>query len=201
MPRPRSHLDARIMDAAALLFARDGVAPTGMRAIAAEARVSIGAIYHHFRSKEEILEQIVHQEIERRVRAVEELRSKEMELQDQVREIVQMHFRLLLEHADSARVYFRERFDPTPEIRGMIQRLRAELLDHILDFLKGAADSGKVRPCNPALVAAALLGMMESLSIGILEQNGLSAELMRDGPQEIARVIGLWLQPSERARD
>jgi AcrR family transcriptional regulator len=43
---------ARIRDAAIALFARDGVAATGVRAVAEEAGVSLGLVNHHFGSKE-----------------------------------------------------------------------------------------------------------------------------------------------------
>lgn len=43
---------AKIRDAAITLFARDGVAGTGLRAVAEEAGVSLGLVSHHFGSKE-----------------------------------------------------------------------------------------------------------------------------------------------------
>jgi AcrR family transcriptional regulator len=43
---------ARIRDAAITLFARDGIAGTGVRAVAEEAGVSAGLVSHHFGSKE-----------------------------------------------------------------------------------------------------------------------------------------------------
>lgn len=43
---------AKIRDAAITLFARDGVAATGLRAVAEEAGVSLGLVGHHFGSKE-----------------------------------------------------------------------------------------------------------------------------------------------------
>lgn len=45
----------RILDAALRLFRRKGFERTTMRDIAAEAEMSLGAAYHYFRSKEELL--------------------------------------------------------------------------------------------------------------------------------------------------
>ena len=54
----QQHVDARresILDAAARLFARNGISGATMAEIAAEADLSAGAIYRYFGSKEELL--------------------------------------------------------------------------------------------------------------------------------------------------
>lgn len=48
-----------ILNAAQVLFARDGYGSTGIRAIAAEVGISEATIYHYFRSKDEILDAII----------------------------------------------------------------------------------------------------------------------------------------------
>jgi AcrR family transcriptional regulator len=50
---------AAILDAARKLFAARGFADTSVDAIAAEAGLAKGAVYHHFRSKEDILDHLV----------------------------------------------------------------------------------------------------------------------------------------------
>jgi len=46
---------ARILDAALDLFCRQGFEPTTMRAIAAQAEVSLGSAYYYFESKEDLV--------------------------------------------------------------------------------------------------------------------------------------------------
>ena len=48
-----------ILEAARLLFLRQGYHATGMREIAHDAGISLGAVYNHFISKEEILREIL----------------------------------------------------------------------------------------------------------------------------------------------
>ncbi|MGY4225008.1 AcrR family transcriptional regulator [Bradyrhizobium sp. USDA 4503] len=50
---------AAILDGARKLFASRGFAETSVDAIASEAGVAKGAVYHHFSSKEEIMDQLV----------------------------------------------------------------------------------------------------------------------------------------------
>jgi AcrR family transcriptional regulator len=49
----------RILDVAAKLFAQRGFSGTSIRDIAAELDIANPSIYHHFKSKEEILEQLL----------------------------------------------------------------------------------------------------------------------------------------------
>jgi AcrR family transcriptional regulator len=48
-----------ILDAAARLFARDGIASTSMREIGKACDVKAGSIYYHFKSKDEIVAEIL----------------------------------------------------------------------------------------------------------------------------------------------
>ena len=59
MPKvSQAHLDARreqIIEAAMICFAENGVHPTNMKRICEQARLSPGAVYRYFRSKEDIV--------------------------------------------------------------------------------------------------------------------------------------------------
>lgn len=61
MKEPHSSPDMRqeILDTAARLFARDGIASTSMREIAKECGVKAGSLYYHFKSKDEIVAEIL----------------------------------------------------------------------------------------------------------------------------------------------
>lgn len=54
-----THTRERILDAAELLFFRDGIAVTGVDAVAAEAGVSVVTLYKHFGSKENLLREVL----------------------------------------------------------------------------------------------------------------------------------------------
>jgi len=49
----------KILDAALMLFARKGIAATGVTEIAREAGVSLGLLYHYYASKEELFTALV----------------------------------------------------------------------------------------------------------------------------------------------
>jgi len=192
MTRQRG-LEEKITGAAERLFARDGFAATGMRAIAQAAKVSIGAIYHHFKSKEAILERIIREELERRQRFLEGLRGRGLPLQKQIQQIVQMHFDLLQEKSNTARLFFRERFDPSPVLRAKIQDLYGEVAGYVAEIIREGIATGEVRPCQPLLTAYAVLGMVEAVSLRALGRDETAALFRKEGPKELARSLWLWL--------
>ena len=54
-----------LVDAARELFARDGYAETSLDAVAAKARVTKGAVYHHFQGKPQLFEAVFSREVDR----------------------------------------------------------------------------------------------------------------------------------------
>jgi len=187
-------LEERITKAAEKLFAQEGFAATGMRAIARVARVSIGAIYHHFKNKEEILESIVREEIKRRRQALGELRAQGLSLQKQIQEIIAMYFDLLRENSDVARVVFRERFDPSPVSKRRVQELYSDEAEYIAGIIREGITEGEIRSCQPLLTAYTILGMVEAVSLRALGRDETAALFMKEGPKELARSIWLWLR-------
>lgn len=54
-----------LVDAAHELFAEDGYAATSLDAVAAKARVTKGAVYHHFQGKKQLFEAVFAREVDR----------------------------------------------------------------------------------------------------------------------------------------
>ena len=54
-----------LVDAARELFAQDGYAATSLDAVAARARVTKGAVYHHFQGKQQLFEAVFAREVAR----------------------------------------------------------------------------------------------------------------------------------------
>jgi AcrR family transcriptional regulator len=193
----QEQLEERITSAAGQLFAQKGFAGTGMRAIARMAKVSIGAIYHYFKGKDEILESIIRGEIEQRQSFLEKLRGQGLPLQEQVQQIVQMHFDLLQKKSDAARLLFRERFDPSPVLGAKIQDLYGRVAKNVAEIIREGVATGEIRPCQPLLTAYTILGMVEAVSLRGLGRDETAALFMKEGPKELARSLWLWLRGSQ----
>lgn len=61
----REATTSALVDAARELFAQDGYAATSLDAVAAKARVTKGAVYHHFDSKPQLFEAVFAREVDR----------------------------------------------------------------------------------------------------------------------------------------
>src|SRR4051812_23673022 len=68
---PRGDTRARLLDAAVAVIRRDGAQSLTLDAVAAEAGVSKGGLLYHFRSKRELLEEMVRRWVDQFEREIE----------------------------------------------------------------------------------------------------------------------------------
>ena len=93
----------RILDTAARLFRQNGYAAVSLRGIAAAEKMQGGSLYYHFRSKEEIVTEVLDTGIEIVHRAVVEGQAAlppASPHETRIRAALQAHLRALLEHSD-----------------------------------------------------------------------------------------------------
>ncbi|ROR73011.1 TetR/AcrR family transcriptional regulator [Bogoriella caseilytica] len=188
------HTRDRILDAAELLFFRDGIAVTGVDAVAAEAGVSVVTLYKHHRSKENLLREVLRRRFDSWVE----------------------HWDAALERAHSPEGKLLSLFDAVATFRA------AAGPTQWCCFLATASE--RPRPADPAsdpvfalleqdtaLVANRLQALTtalgyrepEALAHGLLLiYNGILASLLRGAPHEplpVARDLGRALIDSSRA--
>src|SRR4030088_1383250 len=107
---------ARIMTAAANVFARRGVENATMEMIAREAKVAVGTIYLHFASRDEVYLNLREDRLGAAYREVKTLRLKPLE---EIRALARVYIEYLRESADPILIS-----EPTPyyEIRKRLRR-------------------------------------------------------------------------------
>src|SRR5919197_3610931 len=71
--RRRARTRARLIEAARILFARQGVDATRINEITEEADVGFGSFYNHFASKDEIVEAVLEETVQAQGAAVDAL--------------------------------------------------------------------------------------------------------------------------------
>jgi AcrR family transcriptional regulator len=158
--RMRRERRQQIVDAAKAVFAERGYHNASVSDIIGRARIARGTFYLYFESKQQIFETILAEALEvlrSRITRIdvepgappplEQLRGNLVRVMDYV--LGDPHFsRLLLSHSLSSDPEAAERVQQFYDhVHGMIER-----------SLGHGVDMGLVRPCNPALVASALLG-------------------------------------------
>lgn len=80
---------ARILEAAKQVICRNGIAGATMRGIAEEAGLSTGAIYHYYKSKEEILYEVMDESLSESSRIAEESQRGKLSGEEIAHEIYQ----------------------------------------------------------------------------------------------------------------
>ncbi len=139
----------RILDAAARLFREAGYASVSLRGIAEAADMKAGSVYYHFKSKEEIILEVLNIGIERVCEAVE-LTFEEMRetssASDLISSGVRAHLQTLLRNTDYTSANVRIYGQVPENIRQdalVVRRKYEALWDEILSAAKAA---GGIRP-------------------------------------------------------
>ena len=152
-----------ILEAARLLFLRQGYHATGMREIANDAGISLSAVYNHFISKEEILQEILN---ERNLyRAMSEALSKARG--DTVAELVDSGFREIMGAAMGREDFVLLMFMDALEFQGKhVTLLAGQAIGSIVAFFERLAElgrrEGELRNVNPVIMGRAFIGLVFS---------------------------------------
>lgn len=193
----KPELVVRIRDAAARLFAVRGFHGTGMRQVAEEAGVSIGALYHYFPSKEEVFLAVLREEYEGRLAAAQALWREGLPASEVVRRVVEIHFASVAAGHPSGRLLGLAWSEAPSGLRAQILSFREEYARCIAELLTQAMGRGEIRPAHPLLTAYALLGLVEAVTARALGEDSLAEELLKVGPAEVAELAWRALRPEE----
>lgn len=190
-------MEEKIVAAAEKLFAKRGFHATGMRQIARAAGVSIGAIYHYFKSKDDILLAIVRREIDHRRKFLEALRKEGLPVSEQIRHIVEMHFARLRENQDTVQLLHREGRSPSARLWRRLPSLYEEIADYLARLIDEGIAAGDIAPCHSTVAAYSIIGMVETVTQRALEGDEVAKELVKHGAEELTRLLSRWLAKRE----
>lgn len=94
-----------ILTQAAELFARKGVASTTVREIGDAAGILSGSLYHHFKSKDAMVDEIVHNYLRDLTGRYEAALATEVEPADRLRALIRASFISLAKHPAACEIY------------------------------------------------------------------------------------------------
>lgn len=183
-----------IVEAAAALFRQQGFAATTMRDIAAAVGLSKAGVYHHYQSKEELLEDVVAAGTQALMSQLHAIEARSLEPDEKLREFICTRMQTIAAHQDMLTVIWQER----PVInQATFDALAVRLEDYragVAELIEAARAAGAIRvDVDAHLLMLAIDGM-----------TGWSYLWMRPGqgylPQEIGERFWeyLWqgLQPT-----
>jgi TetR/AcrR family transcriptional regulator, fatty acid metabolism regulator protein len=177
---------SELLRAAVRVFARRGFRASRVADIAEEAGVAHGLLYHYFRSKDEVLDEIFHRTWSNLAEALREIEASGAPLREQLQRFAAVYLGSWLETPDLIRVLVRE------IARGPDVGMRADEIQAVLGSVTRLIDAAKrrreVRPDVDARFAAvAIYGALEEILTGfVLDQLPSDA---RDVERAVAGVV------------
>ena len=204
MPEDPNSLRDRILAAARQLFLERGFNGANLRDIARASKVSMGGIYHHFASKEEIYEALLpHTAIAREMPRVAAL-FQSPEFPNNLAEIDKVIQNLVREHKDDFKLVYIDILEfQARNVKPLITALHAAYARHSHDLLAHRVAAGELAPVHPVVVTRLILDVflhlyLEDVMLGksLASQLGLSEDEMAEQMADLL-LRGILRQPAE----
>lgn len=142
-----------ILDSALALFESQGFHATSVQAVADHAGVTKGAFYHHFESKEELV-QIIHDEfVDYQLEKIHEILATVEGPEAQLRALIKMSVKSVVEYREHVAVYFQERRYLVGERFEAVKRKREEVSKASEGIVQRGIDEGVFRGSVDAKIA------------------------------------------------
>ncbi len=153
---------ARIVQAAADLFARHGYNGVSINAIAAAADTSKANVFHHFRNKDELYLAVLQHVAKPSQDALRELTGVDRDAGERLSEFARAHARILEQHSDTARLVMREILDPGrgEKNAALASQVFAENFSMLVSIIREGQEAGTLRAgMDAGALATVLVGM------------------------------------------
>lgn len=164
-PNPPMSRD-RVLRVAASLFRSQGYAGTTIRQLSSELGLQSASLYHHIRSKEELLYELCRNSLTHILRATQDLPAPPSDLdaataEERLRAFIRRHVEAALEDQDKHATMLIELRSLSPAKRETIINLRDQYERQVRDAISEAQEAGAVRSDLPARhLGLALLNLL-----------------------------------------
>jgi TetR/AcrR family fatty acid metabolism transcriptional regulator len=184
----------QLLDAAVRVFARKGFHASRVGDIAEEAGVAHGLLYHYFKSKDQVLEAVFHENWSILIARIESVEETDEPAADQIRHIAAIVLRTWLHLPDVVRVVIQE-FGRSPELAERVGELTLPI-DALQRVISRGIERGEVRQdVDPAFAATVVYGSIdELLTAWVLGRLPSDEEAVGRAEQTLVEVILLGLQ-------
>jgi AcrR family transcriptional regulator len=176
---------ADIVQAAAQIFRQKGYHATSMQDIADAVHLQKPSLYHHVKSKQDILLEILDHALDRLTADISAVVDSDLSPTLKLRLALRAYTAMLTEDRDLASVLLLEYRGLDPKLRaGHIAR--RDRVDHLWRRLvQEGIDAGEFRPVDPVMTSFALLGVQNWMITWFHEDGRLSASQAAEGFAEL----------------
>jgi TetR/AcrR family transcriptional regulator, cholesterol catabolism regulator len=149
-----------LLDASLELFSERGFHGATVQAVSQRAGVTKGAFYHHFESKEDVLQQIHEEYAGEMVAGAREVAAADLSPAEQLRAIIERAVVALGVHREAVAVFYQENRFLSGRSYKAIRAMHDEQEQILLDIIDRAIAAGEVRKdVDPKLLMFAISGM------------------------------------------
>lgn len=181
----------KLRNAALELFARSGYAAVSMRAIAAETGVQAGAIYNHFPTKQDLLNELLQVHMETLLNAWAEAEDPQLEPSQALEHFVRFHIRYHLDRSREVFISYMELRSLEDKNFGTIEQLRRNYEKVPRAILERGAADGSFAIIDPQLTTMAIIAMLTGMTTWYRENGRLSLdEIETLYVRLVARLVG-----------
>lgn len=153
-----------IKTAAIKVMAKSGYHFSTTDRIAKEAGVAVGTIYNYFANKEEILEYIFQEELQKRRVIFDEVADSERPVLDKLRLLLEAHFAEIIRNPEVGIILVREQQSPGKSEVGAIMKFLQGVPECIKEFLDAAVAQSEIRDCDTEILAGAIFGAVQGVA-------------------------------------
>lgn len=168
---------------AAEVFEQKGFSPTRISDVAEALELSRSALYHYFKSKDEILQALVEEHTEQVAENMEQfVRSDSGSPASKLRALLTTVILTRMSGGARIRVLDQLAAEMPPKIKAHFERARKRILASLTTVIQEGIDSGEFRPVDPRTAALAVIGIAVWTSWWYSPSG-------RQTPQELAEVL------------
>lgn len=150
----------QLIHAALVLFDTSGYPRTSVEDIVAKAKVTKGAFYHHFGSKEEVLEIIHNVYVESQIELCTRIISEDINPREKLRELARATITNLNQYRAHVSVYMQDRRFLTDQRKKNVLEKRSEIDKLFNSIIEDGVRSGYFRTdVSPKLITFGIIGM------------------------------------------
>lgn len=149
----------RIIEAAVELFKEKGYMGTRVQDIADKLGFTKAALYYYFRSKEEVLWEIVDRSMCTAERRMQEIAGQEMPVAEKIKRIIFNQIWNVTDDAPYMAIFFNDNIHLPPEKLKIINTRRRNYEESIVAVIRQGIEEGVLEPCNALLTVYGMLGM------------------------------------------
>ena len=165
-----------ILTIAARIFRQKGYNATSMNDLAKECGLFKGSLYHYFKNKEAILQEVIQSYFEYLLLYLEPINSSKVMPTEKLRMSLEIQMRAIEANRDAVSVALREDRAVENPYREAYIAQRNRLEDHLASIIEEGIEKGMFRKVDIRLTTKAILGMCNWATVWYSRSGRLSSE-------------------------